>query len=99
MSLSMYSVKPWFQSLLAPLADGLAARRVHPDVLTYAAVGCGLLGGIALAFSPSAPPLLIAIPLLVVARLALNALDGMLAVRLGVARPWGKVLNEFCDRL
>jgi CDP-diacylglycerol--glycerol-3-phosphate 3-phosphatidyltransferase len=72
---------------------------VHPDSLTYAAVGCGLVGAAALAFSPNLQLLLLAIPVLVAARLALNALDGMVAVRLGVARPWGKVLNEFCDRL
>jgi CDP-diacylglycerol--glycerol-3-phosphate 3-phosphatidyltransferase len=95
----LYGIKPRFQSVLAPLADGLAAHRVHPDVLTYAAVGCALLGGAALVLSPSAPALLLMVPVLVSARLALNALDGMVAQRMNVARPWGKVLNEFCDRL
>jgi CDP-diacylglycerol--glycerol-3-phosphate 3-phosphatidyltransferase len=95
----LYGIKPRFQSVLAPLADSLASRGVHPDVLTYGAVGCALVGGATLALSPSAPALLLTIPALVVARLALNALDGMVAQRSSVARPWGKVLNEFCDRL
>lgn len=32
-------------------------------------------------------------------RLALNALDGLVARDLGPARPWGEVLNEVSDRL
>jgi CDP-diacylglycerol--glycerol-3-phosphate 3-phosphatidyltransferase len=95
----LYAIKPRFQALLAPLADGLAARNVQPDALTFAAVGCAALGGAALAASPDRPELLLAVPLLVIARLSLNALDGMVATRLEVARPWGKVLNELCDRV
>jgi hypothetical protein len=95
----LYAIKPRFQALLAPLANRLAARNVHPDALTFAAVGCALLGGAALALSPDQPGLLLAIPILVFARLSLNALDGMVATRLNVARPWGMVLNELCDRL
>jgi CDP-diacylglycerol--glycerol-3-phosphate 3-phosphatidyltransferase len=95
----LYSIKPGFQRLLSPLADGLARRQVEPDALTYAAVGCGVLGGAALGLSSRAPLLLFALPVLIVARLGLNALDGMVATRRGVARPWGKVLNEVCDRL
>jgi CDP-diacylglycerol--glycerol-3-phosphate 3-phosphatidyltransferase len=95
----LYAIKPRFQSLLTPLADELARRKVDPDALTFAAVGCGLLGGLALSQSPHMPPLLWTIPPLIVARLGLNALDGMVATRRGVARPWGKVLNEVCDRL
>jgi CDP-diacylglycerol--glycerol-3-phosphate 3-phosphatidyltransferase len=95
----LYSIKPRFQLLLAPLAEGLARRRVDPDALTFAAVGFGVLGGLALSQSPRMPLLLWTIPPLVVARLGLNALDGMVATRRGVARPWGKVLNELCDRL
>ena len=95
----LYTVKPRFQALLAPLAQGMANQRVNPDVLTVAAVGCGLLGGAALGLSPQQPLLLWTIPPLVALRLGLNALDGMVATRRGVARPWGKVLNELCDRL
>jgi CDP-diacylglycerol--glycerol-3-phosphate 3-phosphatidyltransferase len=94
----LYSIKPRFQSLLAPVADGLARHRVDPDALTFAAVGCGVLGGLALSQSRQVPLLLWIVPPLIVARLGLNALDGMVATRRGVARPWGKVLNELCDR-
>jgi phosphatidylglycerophosphate synthase len=45
------------------------------------------------------PAWLWGVPFFAFARLAFNALDGMVAVRAGVARPWGKVLNELADRL
>jgi CDP-diacylglycerol---glycerol-3-phosphate 3-phosphatidyltransferase len=98
-AVGLYTVKPAFQRRLAGTAAWLAARGVHPDLLTYSAVVCGLLGGIALVAGLARPALLWAVPPLVFARLALNALDGMVATRRGLARPWGKVLNEFCDRL
>jgi CDP-diacylglycerol--glycerol-3-phosphate 3-phosphatidyltransferase len=90
----LYAYKPGFQHRLAASADWLARRGVHPDVLTWAGLACGVLGGVALGAG-----WLWVVPLLAGLRLALNALDGMVAVRLGVARPWGKVLNEFADRL
>ena len=95
----LYALKPGFQRRLAGTAGWLAARGVHPDLLTYGAVVCGLLGGMALAAGLAQPALLWAVPPLACIRLALNALDGMVATRRGLARPWGKVLNEFCDRL
>jgi CDP-diacylglycerol--glycerol-3-phosphate 3-phosphatidyltransferase len=98
-SAGLYAIKPRFQSLLAPIADSLAERNVRPDLLTCTAVALGVAAGAALALSPEAPAILWTIPALCVARLALNALDGMVASRSSVARPWGKVLNEVCDRL
>ena len=44
-------------------------------------------------------PLLLLVPVVAVVRLGLNALDGLVARRLGLARPWGEVLNEVGDRL
>ena len=95
----LYAFKPGFQRRLLGTAEWLAAHGVHPDVLTFAAVACGLLGGLALAAGTSQPLVLWTVPPLAGLRLALNALDGMVATRRGLARPWGKVLNELCDRL
>jgi phosphatidylglycerophosphate synthase len=36
---------------------------------------------------------------LAIGRLAANALDGLVARRTGLARPWGEVYNECCDRI
>jgi phosphatidylglycerophosphate synthase len=42
---------------------------------------------------------LLAVPVAAIVRIALNALDGLVARDTGIARPWGEVLNEMCDRL
>jgi phosphatidylglycerophosphate synthase len=42
---------------------------------------------------------LLFIPVIAIGRTALNALDGLVARDTGLARPWGEVLNECCDRL
>jgi CDP-diacylglycerol--glycerol-3-phosphate 3-phosphatidyltransferase len=95
----LYVLKPTLQRRLLGTATWLAARRVNPDLLTLCAVLCASLSGLALAAGLARPVLLWAVPPLACLRLALNALDGMVAKRREIARPWGKVLNEFCDRL
>jgi CDP-diacylglycerol--glycerol-3-phosphate 3-phosphatidyltransferase len=95
----LYAAKPRFQRRLDRLATWLAKRGVHPDVVTYAGLGCAALGGVALAFGLEHTVWLWTVPVLVALRLTCNALDGMIATRAGLARPWGKVLNELCDRL
>jgi CDP-diacylglycerol--glycerol-3-phosphate 3-phosphatidyltransferase len=94
-----YQLKPWFQGVLGGVARTLIRRRVHPDVLTGAALGLAMVGGAALITSRWAAPLLLLVPPLVLARTALNALDGMVARGSGLDRPWGTVLNELGDRL
>ena len=95
----LYGAKPRFQRALGGTADRLAAAGVHPDALTAAAVGCGIGAGAALAGAAQQPWLPLLVPPLVGARIALNALDGMVAQRRGIARAWGKVLNEAGDRI
>jgi len=95
----IYRAKPAFQRSLRGVEDLLVRRRVHPDVLTYAALLLSLFGGAALYFAPEHAWLLGFVPIVAVVRTALNALDGLVAKRTGIARPWGEVINEFCDRL
>jgi CDP-diacylglycerol---glycerol-3-phosphate 3-phosphatidyltransferase len=95
----IYQIKPAFQRSLGGTVEWLVARRVHPDWLTYLALVLSIGGGVCLFLAPDWPWLLVLIPLVAVIRTALNALDGLVAVRSGLARPWGEVLNEFCDRL
>jgi CDP-diacylglycerol--glycerol-3-phosphate 3-phosphatidyltransferase len=96
----IYQIKPGFQRSLGGIEDWLVARRVHPDWLTYAALVLSAFGGLCLYLAPGTSVwLLTVVPLVAVGRTALNALDGLVAKRTGLARPWGEVLNEFCDRL
>lgn len=95
----IYQVKPAFQRSLGGIESWLVERRVHPDWLTYAALVLSLLGGACLFFAPQAGWALLLVPCVAIGRTALNALDGLVAKRTGLARPWGEVLNEMCDRL
>ncbi|MDQ3645578.1 MAG: CDP-alcohol phosphatidyltransferase family protein [Actinomycetota bacterium] len=96
-----YALKPWFVGRLRSLEDALVRRRVPPDHVTIAAVVVSVLAGAALAFGAGLhqPLIWLAVPPLVVMRLALNALDGSIARRTGTARPFGLVVNEVSDRV
>ncbi len=95
----IYSLKPRFQQALGSIERGLVRKRVHPDYLTLGALALSFIGGVALLTSGFVPWLLLLIPFVALARTALNALDGLVARGTGLARPWGEVLNELCDRL
>lgn len=94
----LYRMKPAWQRLLQPAADGLVRRGVHADVLTALAVPVAALGGTCLAASDRLPVLLLAVPVLAALRLILNLLDGQVARGSGSVRPMGEVWNELCDR-
>lgn len=95
--MAIYSIKPWFRNQLRPLIRLL--WNVHPDVLTWTALFISISCGFFFYLAPQQPLLaLLIIPLLFV-RLALNALDGLLAQETGKARAAGEVLNEASDRL
>lgn len=95
----IYAIKPWWQRRLTSIEDVLIVWHIHPDIITLAGVGCAALMAVALAQSASKPWLTLIIAPLAIARLAANALDGLVARRSGLARPWGEVFNECCDRL
>ncbi|MFQ5796486.1 MAG: CDP-alcohol phosphatidyltransferase family protein [Candidatus Bipolaricaulia bacterium] len=97
--MGIYQLKPAFRKRLRPLLKRL--RGVHPDWLTGAALAVSLIAG-ALIYASRYPGflfLLLLVPPLLFVRLALNALDGMLATETGTARPQGEILNELFDRL
>ena len=97
--MGIYQIKPAFQRSLGGIEDWLVARRVHPDCLTLGALALSVFGGLCLYFGPRFSWLLFFVPPVAAMRTALNALDGLVAKRTGLARPWGEVLNELCDRL
>jgi len=94
---TIYDLKPRFQALLRPLADYLARAGVSANGVTLAALGLSLAHGAWLALAPQSrwPFLLLAVSLCV--RMALNALDGMMAREHGRSSPARAVLNEIGD--
>ena len=97
--MGIYQIKPWFQRLLGGIERALVKRRVHPDYLTLGALALSIVGGLLLYAANWLPVLTLLLVPVAIGRTALNALDGLVARGTGLARPWGEVLNEFCDRL
>ena len=99
MATTLYAIKPRFETVLRGLAERCIARGISADALTATGLAAAALAGglIAAAGAPPQPWIVLAPPLLF-ARIACNALDGMVARGAGTARPWGAVLNEVGDR-
>ena len=96
---SIYDFKPRFQSLLRPLLERLHGAGVTPNGVTLAALAGSLSIGLLLLASPSWPVLLLALPIWLLVRMALNAIDGMMAREFALATPLGAILNELGDVL
>ena len=95
---SVYDLKPRFQALLRPGIRGLAAAGATANTVTVAAVA-GSFGVGALLLLWHSRWALLAIPVWLFVRMALNAVDGMMARELGMASRLGAVLNELGDVL
>lgn len=94
---SIYSLKPAFQGLLRPVVRALAGAGVTANQITVlAAAGSIGVGALIAAFPAARWSLLLVGPFLFV-RMALNAIDGMLAREHGQKSALGGVLNELGD--
>lgn len=99
MSFSIYQLKPKFQQVLRPLLSGLARRHVTPNQVTVLAMSLSLLYGTTLALFPDNRSLWAGLPFFMFLRMALNAIDGMLATLTGQKTPLGAILNELGDQV
>lgn len=99
MSPSLYQLKPRFQQLLHPLLATLARSGVTPNQVTLVAMALSLGYGVVLALAPETKGLWFGLPLFLLLRMALNALDGMLATVTGNKTTLGALLNEPCDQV
>ncbi|MCK9686262.1 CDP-alcohol phosphatidyltransferase family protein [Scleromatobacter humisilvae] len=97
MTLSVYQLKPQFQRLLRPLVQALASARVTPNQLTVATAALMVAYGAALAAWPTSRGLWLGLVAVMPLRMALNALDGLLATHTGRKTRLGAMLNEVCD--
>ena len=95
--MSIYSLKPKFQNLLRPLVRRLYARGVTANQVTVFACAVSILLGITLTFCADNAPLFMLLPLWFFLRMALNAMDGMLAREFGQKSALGGYLNEITD--
>jgi phosphatidylglycerophosphate synthase len=95
--LSIYALKPRFQVLLRPVAARLAANRITANQVTLAAlIGSIAVGGV-VAWRVDDRAMFLLLPAWLAIRMALNALDGMLAREFGQKSRLGFYLNEIGD--
>ncbi len=95
--ISVYRLKPGFQNLLRPAAATLHRLGVSPNTVTLSAVALSAMGGGLTLALGHRPAWLLVMPVVLLVRVALNALDGMIARQYGQATARGEVLNELGD--
>ncbi|WP_376703784.1 CDP-alcohol phosphatidyltransferase family protein [Mesorhizobium sp. ISC25] len=94
---TLYALKPAFQARLRPLADGLARAGITANQITLLAAALSLATGLVVAALAGHRVVFLLMPLVLFMRMALNAIDGMLAREHGQASKLGMYLNELCD--
>ena len=93
---SVYQLKPAFQGLLRPIVNWLARIGVTANQVTIAALLLSLSTGHVIARAHGGPSLLL-LPVVLFVRMALNAMDGMLAREHNQKSALGAILNELGD--
>jgi CDP-diacylglycerol--glycerol-3-phosphate 3-phosphatidyltransferase len=94
---TLYALKPRFQAALRPLVERAAAAGATANQVTVAAALGSVLVGAATAIFVSEPRIFLLVPAWLAIRMALNAVDGMLAREHGQKSELGAFLNELGD--
>ena len=94
---TIYDLKPKFQALLRPFCARLAEAGVTANQVTLIACGLSLAHGAAHWMNPGAKWVLALLPIILFIRMAMNAIDGMLAREFAQASKLGAILNELTD--
>ena len=94
---TIYDLKPKFQALLRPICVGLVRAGITANAVTAAALALSFAHGAWLALMPNSRWPLLLLPVTLFIRMALNAIDGMMAREHGQASAAGAVLNELSD--
>jgi len=95
--MTLYDLKPKFQALLRPLVGVLAGLGVTANQVTLAALAGSILAGLLLSHFAAATAIFLLLPVWLFLRMALNAIDGMLAREFNQKSKLGAYLNELSD--
>ena len=95
--MSIYDLKPKFQNLLRPIVIKLEQRGVTANQVTLTACTISVILGLILTALSGYHWLFILIPIWLFVRMALNAIDGMLAREFNQKSRLGGYLNEITD--
>ena len=94
---SVYDLKPKFQNLLRPFCASFARAGVTANQVTIGAAAISVACGAAIWATRGAAWMLWLVPVVLFVRMALNAIDGMLAREFNQKSALGAVLNELGD--
>ncbi|MDF1695313.1 MAG: CDP-alcohol phosphatidyltransferase family protein [Saprospiraceae bacterium] len=95
--ISIYKLKPAFQKLLSPLLDRLYKIGITANQITWSSIFLSLLIGIAFWNAESNRILFLSLPIGLLIRMGLNAMDGMMARNYNQQTKKGELLNELGD--
>ena len=94
---TFYALKPRFQGLLRPLAASLHRLAITPNLVTVAAALGSMAVGAGVAWRADSRRVFLIVSAWLLARMALNAIDGMLAREFDQKSVPGAYLNEIGD--
>jgi CDP-diacylglycerol--glycerol-3-phosphate 3-phosphatidyltransferase len=96
--ISVYHIKPKFQQLIKPVMEFMHRKKFTPNHVTLLALFGSILTGIYV-YLNDGWGYLVVVPVYLFIRMALNAIDGMMARAYNEQSPLGEVLNELGDVL
>lgn len=94
--MTIYDLKPQFQNLLRPLVNLFAEMGITPNQVTVGTCLLSIAVGLYVLTAGSTTAFLI-LPVFFFLRMAMNAIDGMLAKEHNMQSKLGAVLNEMTD--
>ena len=94
---TIYDLKPKFQAILRPIVKFLATKGITPNQVTWAALSLSIFFGILVVLTNGATWSLLMIPIVLFVRMAMNAIDGILAKEHDMKTDAGAILNELSD--
>lgn len=97
MMVSIYELKPKFQQLLMPIVDKFRSAGITPNQVTVSALLLSILTGVAIALFHDNTWIYLLVPIVMFIRMALNAIDGVMASKYNMKSNLGMLLNELGD--
>jgi CDP-diacylglycerol--glycerol-3-phosphate 3-phosphatidyltransferase len=94
--ISVYKIKPAFQRLLKPVLGQLHRMGITANAITWSGIILSLAAGVVFWLHPYGKIFLL-IPVVLLVRMAINALDGMMARTYNMQSKAGEMLNEVGD--
>lgn len=95
--ISIYNIKPQFQRLLTPILEWMHRKDITANQITVSACILSVIIGVMFWLAEDNKWFFLALPIGLLLRMALNALDGMMARRYNQISRKGEMLNELGD--